>query len=240
MRTKPVLILKHIDIEGPGTLEDFLAKHHLRYQISSLYKANAFPENPGDYSAVISLGGPMSVYEEERYPFLRWENDFLQKTLAGDVPLLGICLGAQLVAKAAGARVSKNPVKEIGWFDVSLTDEGMQDPLFKGLGNKLRVFQWHGDTFEIPKEGRHLASSPLCRNQAFRVVQRAYGLQFHLEVDPGLITQWTEAYKEELANLNAPIDPEKLLWEARTHHKLYHTQAVTFYKNFFRLAQLVS
>lgn len=245
MHTKPVLILKHIDIEGPGTLADFLEKHHLHHHIANLYKVDAFPEKPEDYSAVVSLGGPMNVYEEERYPFLRWENDFLQKALKGDVPLLGICLGAQLVAKAAGAEVSKNPIKEIGWFDVSLTDEGLKDPVFKGLGNKLRVFQWHGDTFEIPKEGKHLASSTLCPNQAFRVgwqghPRRAYGLQFHLEVDQGIIAHWTEAYEEELATLSEPIKPEKLLWEARTNHKQYHTQAVTFYKNFFRLARLVS
>ncbi|HHT9120665.1 MAG TPA: type 1 glutamine amidotransferase [Candidatus Hypogeohydataceae bacterium YC41] len=240
MHTKPVLILKHIDIEGPGTLGEFLQKHHLRSQTCGLYKVNNSPEKPGDYSAIISLGGPMNVYEEDRYPFLRWENDFLQKAIKEDVPLLGICLGAQLIAKAAGARVSKNPVKEIGWSDVSLTDEGIRDPVLKSLGSKLRVFQWHGDTFEIPKEGTHLATSPLCTNQAFRVNQRAYGLQFHLEVDPGMIALWAEAYREELASLNGPIDPEKLLWEARTHHKQYHAQATTFYKNFFKLAQLIS
>ncbi len=245
VHAKPVLILKHIDIEGPGTLGDFLEKYHLPHQTLELYKDISFPDNPLDYSAVISLGGPMNVYEEERYPFLKWENGFLQKALKDDVPLLGICLGAQLIARAAGAKVSKNPVKEIGWFDVSLTDEGLRDPVFKGLSSKLHVFQWHGDTFEIPKEGKHLASSPLCMNQAFRVrwqghPRLAYGLQFHLEVDPGMITQWSEAYKEELATLNEPINPEKLLWEARTHHKHYHAQAITFYKNFFRLAQLIS
>jgi GMP synthase-like glutamine amidotransferase len=245
VHTKPVLILRHIDIEGPGTLGEFLEKHRLRYLTSDLYKIDTFPERPGDYSAVISLGGPMNVYEEEKYPFLRWENDFLQKALKEDVPLLGICLGAQLIAKAAEARVSKNPVKEIGWLDVSLTDEGIKDPIFKGLSNKLLTFQWHGDTFEIPKEGKHLASSPLCPNQAFRLgwqghPRLAYGLQFHMEVDQGMVALWAEAYKEELATLNPPIDPEKLLWEARTHHKHYHAQAVTFYKNFFRLAQLVS
>jgi GMP synthase-like glutamine amidotransferase len=240
VHTKPVLILKHIDIEGPGTLADFLDKHHLRHRTTKLYKGNTFPEKPEDYSAIISLGGPMNVYEEDRYPFLKWENDFLQRAIKGDVPVLGLCLGAQLIAKAAGARVSKNPVKEIGWFDVSLTSEGLKDPVFKSIGNKLHVFQWHGDTFEIPKEGAHLASSTLCQHQALKVGQRTYGLQFHLEVDEGIIALWAEAYKEELASLNTPINPEKLLWEARTNHKQYHAQATTFYKNFFRLAQLVT
>ena len=131
----------------------------------------------------------MNVYEEERYPFLRDETHFLQAAAARDLPVLGICLGAQMIAKAAGAAVTKNRVEEVGWSTVRLTGEGLADPLFRGLPADLPVFQWHGDTFAIPAGGALLATGSDCRNQAFRF-RRSYGLQFHLEADRRLLAEW--------------------------------------------------
>lgn len=238
---KSVLILQHIDIEGPGTLEDFLKKNHIPYLIASLFQsASSGLKEPQDYSAIISLGGPMNVYEEERYHFLRWEDGFLKKALKKGVPLLGVCLGAQLIAKAAGAQVKKAPTKEIGWYEISLTEEGSKDPLFQGLPRQLIVFQWHGDTFDVPKEGKWLAQSPLCPHQAFRYGDSAYALQFHLEVTQAMIAQWIEAYKGELESLKGTVDPEEMLWESAACAQAYNEQAERFYRNFFHLIRETS
>ena len=147
-----------------------------------------FP-SPRELDAVLSMGGPMNVYEEQQYPFLRDETRFLQEAAARDLPVLGICLGAQMIAKAAGAAVTKNRVEEVGWGTVSLTGEGLADPLFRGLPATLPVFQWHGDTFGIPAGGTLLATGEDCHHQALRF-RRSYGLQFHLEADRALLGDW--------------------------------------------------
>ena len=140
-------------------------------------------------SGLIVMGGPMGVYEEDRYPFLKPERDYIAKVVDAGKPVLGICLGSQLIAHALGARVYPNKKKEIGWYRVHLTSEGEKDPLMKGA-NAPWVFQWHGDTFDLPKGARRLASSTLCKNQAFRFGQNVYGLQYHLEVNKAMILDW--------------------------------------------------
>jgi len=110
--------------------------------------------------------------------------------MANGLPLLGLCLGSQQIARTLGAKVAPSPVKEIGWYDLTPTAAGRKDPLFVGLGNTQKIFQWHGDTFDIPDHAVRLASSPDCRNQAFRYGENVYGLQFHLEVDQPMIERW--------------------------------------------------
>ncbi len=195
---RPVLFLIQIEIEGPGRIADCLRQRGLTWEEVHLYRGDPLPDSLDPYSAVVPLGGPMNVYEEERYPFLRDEDRLLRRALTQETPILGLCLGAQLLAKAADAMVEKNPTAEIGWMDVDLLQPGQADPLFRGLPRRLPVFQWHGDTFELPQGAEWLASSERCAHQAFRVGRRAYGLQFHLEVTPAMVLQWTEAYLEDL------------------------------------------
>jgi GMP synthase (glutamine-hydrolysing) len=140
------------------------------------------------------------------------------------MPVLGICLGAQLIATALGAHVRRNPVKEIGWYDVTPTPEGEKDPLFSCFNGTEKIFQWHGDTFDIPHGAVHLATSPECANQAFRYGDRTYGLQFHLEVDEALIHRWlkTPVHMRELEDLDEPrFDPEHIT--AETHRYIDNT-----------------
>ncbi|MDR4503910.1 MAG: type 1 glutamine amidotransferase [Candidatus Scalindua sp.] len=230
-----VLIIKHIDIEGPGTIGEFLDEKGVPCRTIDLSEGEPLPESLGGVSAVIVLGGPMNVYEEERYPFLRKEDLFLRGVFEKGLPVLGFCLGAQLIAKAKGTTVKKNPVKEIGWFTVSLDKDALPDPLFQGFPEEFDVFQWHGDTFEIPDNATKLAGSALCSNQAFRVDGNVYGLQFHIEVTDDMVQQWINAYKDEIDSLKGSVDPEKIVSDTKVKFDNYRKHARLFGSNFLEL-----
>ena len=139
----------------------------------------------------------MSVHETEKYPFLADEITLIQDCLGSGVKLLGLCLGAQLIAKALGSRVINNSVKEIGWSTIKLTDEGKSSQMFQDFPEIFHVFQWHGDTFELPEGALHLAKSNVCENQAFSY-GNALALQFHMEVKADDVGAWCDAYQDEL------------------------------------------
>jgi GMP synthase-like glutamine amidotransferase len=205
------LVLQHIAVEGPGRLAPFLQQRGWTLETIALYAGEQLPAEPQDYHAIIIMGGPMGVYDEALYPFLRAEQTFLHRALAQHVPMLGICLGSQLLAKALGARVYRNGCKEIGWYTVDLTPDGRTDPLFRGLSSPVPVFQWHGDAFELPAGAVALASSAQCTYQAFRYGERVYGLLFHLELEPTMIHSWLAAFAEELTGVQAYIDPQQIV-----------------------------
>lgn len=204
-----ILVLQHVDCEGLGYFEEPLINGDFDLQFVKLYNNEPIPDISG-YSDLIVLGGYMNVYEEDEFPFLKEENQLIKQAIETNKPYLGICLGAQLLAKALEARVYKNEVKEIGFYDIELTEASTSDPLFGELPHDLEVFQWHGDTFDLPQNSELLATSAQCKNQAFRY-KNAYGLQFHLETTPEMISQWIELYKEELHTFDNSlvIDSEK-------------------------------
>ncbi|MCX8022614.1 MAG: type 1 glutamine amidotransferase [Syntrophorhabdaceae bacterium] len=186
------LFIKHVETEGPGYLEDFFRDNGFSTETIELSRGERIPNDLSEIDSVIILGGPMNVYEEDRYPFLVEEGDFIKKIIEEKIPLLGICLGAQLLAKACGAPVVRSPKKEIGWYRVNITDDGEKDPLFKGLERSFPVFQWHEDMFHIPTQGSLLARGRLCKNQAFKIGSSSYGLQFHIEVTEEMVESWLE------------------------------------------------
>lgn len=226
-----ILILKHIGIEGPGTLGDFLEQNNWQTKTIELENGEALP-SLDDCEAIISLGGPMNVYEEEKYHFLKDEDKFFKKAINKEIPILGICLGAQILAKACGAKVKKAPSQEVGWYKVDLTDKGRADSLFDDCASELTVFQWHEDTFEAPKESLLLAESNSCPNQAFKVGRCAYGLQFHVEVTAQIIESWINEYiKEEDRGINS----KNMLIDAYKRQEAYKRQARLVYLNFARI-----
>lgn len=191
-----VLILQNCQTERIGLYGDRLKELGIEHHTVHPYTGESFP--PLDlYDAIIVGGTPVSVNDMHRHNFLLKEGRFLKKALDQKKPVLGICFGAQLLARVLGAAVSRNPVMEIGAYPVRLTIAGQNDPLFNGFPTTFPVFHWHGDTFAIPFKARRLAMGRDCPNQAFRL-GRAIGLQFHLEITAAEVTRWAETYKGEL------------------------------------------
>ena len=160
-------------------------------------------------AGLVVLGGTMSANDGDRFPFLVAELDWIREAVRRQVPMLGICLGAQLLAKALGAAVFRNAQAEIGWYQVELLPDAAEDRLFRDRSARETVFHWHGDTFDLPAGSVHLARSPLCRHQAFRYGAMAYGLQFHVEMAPELMELWLREFDAcEPTCTGNNIDPE--------------------------------
>lgn len=228
-----IFIVKHIDIEGPGTFGDFLVEKKESFRTFELGAGDPLPD-PTIAKAVIVLGGPMNVYEEDKFPFLKEENEFIGEVLKQEIPYFGICLGSQLLAKAAGARVVRSPVKEIGWYRVALTPDGQKDPLLAGFREDEDVYHWHGDMFEIPANGVLLASGSGCPHQAFRVGKNAYGFQFHMEVTDKSIKEWCDEYSAT----DLPGRQEhctSMLKGYAEHKERFERQANRLYENFLNI-----
>ena len=220
-----VLIIKHEEIEGPGTLGYFFNSTHWEVETVELGNGGRLP-SLDRCEAIISMGGPMNVYEEDRFPFLGLETEFLKGAIDKTIPILGICLGAQLLAKSMDAEVRKAECEEIGWYNLKLTKEARSDPLFKGLSSGLEAFQWHEDTFDIPPRGHLLATSSNCKNQAMRIGVAAWGLQFHPEVTLQMIEDWIDYYQPGNFNRSNLIDG---YLEKRDR---YYAQGQRLYQNF--------
>jgi GMP synthase (glutamine-hydrolysing) len=207
---RTVLILRHMPQETGGTLETALTRAGLDVRYVDLFQETP-PSLPLDQaSGLVVLGGPMNVDEVDRYPFLGLDVQCIRQALDIRLPLLGVCLGAQLLAKALGAKVYPNTVKEIGWYQLDWLPAAADDPLFAQSG-ATTVYQSHGDTFDLPQGAVLLAQGASCRNQAFRWGQNAYGLQFHIEMTAAMIEQWLSEGEQsgELAALEH-ISPQAI------------------------------
>jgi GMP synthase (glutamine-hydrolysing) len=205
-----ILVFRHEPFEHLGLLAAPLAGnvtsfHYLDLDDSTT--AEGYPPVAERYQALIVLGGPMSA--NDPLPGLARELRQIREALEQGLPILGICLGSQLIAKALGARVYRNPKLEIGWEPVHLTPAGHSDPLFAGIDSPTTFFHWHGETFELPAGAEWLAYSEKCRHQAYRFGRNVYGLQFHPEVDAAMIDDWSRQPVNcaDAATLGHPLDP---------------------------------
>ena len=210
-----VLVLQHVGPETPGTIgEAFTGRGH-DLRTVRIHEGEAVPDTLGDAAALVVMGGPMGVYETDEHPHLGDEVRLIEEALRKGRPVLGVCLGSQLLAAALGARVESAEKKEIGWHEVTLTEEASEDPLWSGIDSPFMGFHWHGDVFELPEGATSLAGSAMTEHQAFRYGKNAYGFLFHMEVTPEVVERMTHAFAGELAEEG--LDGEKIREQAKKH-----------------------
>lgn len=236
---RKLLVFQHVPYEVLGTLDAQFRDAGFRIRYVNFSRFERVKLDVRRYNGLVVLGGPMSVNDTDRHPHLRQEMDALRVAIDAGLPVLGICLGAQLIAASLGAAVVRNPVREIGWSKVMPTPAGSRDPLFQHLGRSEQIFQWHGDTFHLPDGAELLAQTDACKNQAFRYAGNVYGLQFHLEVDQALIRRWlaTPAMRQEIETLDGAVNAETILEETSRYIgrsvRLSHAVFSTFINRFF-------
>jgi GMP synthase-like glutamine amidotransferase len=212
------LVLQHIACEPPGIYEDVMLERGWEVVRVELDEGEIAPPWQ-EVDAVVAMGGPMGAYDEGAFPWLVAEKRLIGDAVRAGAPFFGACLGVQLLASALGALVYPGTVAEVGVLPVTLTPAGRADTVFAGLPPAFPTLQWHGDTFDLPTGAIALASSPAYPNQAFRYGERAYGVQFHLEVDERLAAEWTEvpAYRASADAVLGPGGLERLLADFRAH-----------------------
>ena len=195
------LILQHLEIEPAALIEVVMADAGHAIDTVHIDRGEAVPSQLDGYDGVVVMGGPMSA-NDTHLSYVVNELTLLGKAVEADFPVLGICLGAQILARAAGAEIVASPVRELGWYPVQRTWESAADPIFRRLPDDgLMVFQWHGETFTLPECATLVATHPAVPHQAFRIGSSQYGLQFHIEVDAKIIDSWMEAGESERAEL---------------------------------------
>ena len=238
-----ILVIQHAAHEGPGTFADEMKKQNFTWDTFMASNDAIFPSSAKleEYGGLLIMGGPMGVYEEEKYTWIRKELLVIQEALRQKKPILGVCLGAQMLAKAAGGggRVYPGPKKEIGWYPIRLDDWFYKrNPLFFQIDQTKphMVFQWHGDAFDIPTEGYRLAWNDNYMNQAFCFQGNAVGIQFHVEMTEEMIRDWLsgEEVKRQVAETGS--DPDQIIAEIPKHLPALRE---TCHKIFYGFASLV-
>lgn len=207
--TMRVRVFQHVPFEGLGSIQAWLAQKQAVVQYTRFYESPNLSDSQ-DLDLLIVMGGPMSVNDEAVLPWLAAEKRFIAAAIQAGKPVLGVCLGAQLIARATGARVFPGPEREIGWFDITRVDPGADSFVFPAL---VKVFHWHGETFDLPQGALRLACSAGCENQAFQLGERVIGLQFHLETTPQSADAMILNGRDELT-AGKYVQPEALLRQA--------------------------
>jgi len=235
---KTALILQHTAEERGGLFEEVLLELGWGLEVLPLFAGADLPASLNGFGLTLVMGGPMSANQEKAYPFLKKEIPFLRKALKMEEPVLGICLGAQLMAKALGARVYPGPHKEIGWYWLGQTPSARNDPLFSLLDPYFMVFQWHGETFDLPPGADCLASNPAYPQQAFRWGEVAYGFQFHLEMTQPMLQTWLDSWGGEIKKARPqPNTAQDILRDAAIYLERLQSQARRVILAYLRLLE---
>ena len=228
------LVIQNCRTEDVGLYESYLQDSGIKYHVHYAYTGKEFP-SAARFEAFIVGGTPISIYDADRHDFLKREMAYLKTVVERDKPYLGICAGAQLLARLLGAEVRRNPVMEIGSYNVRLTTAGRKHRLFAGFPDTFPVFQWHGDTFDVPNRGRLLVEGTDCQNQAFSY-NSSLGLQFHLEVTSQSASKWADEYRSELKQVGKT--KRQVVNECKIIEKQTRELAYKLIENFFRQADL--
>lgn len=215
MQRGEVLVLQHVAHETPGILAPALAAKGLALKFACPFRGEPVPRELAGAAALVVMGGPMGVYEADHFPYLRDEMKLIEQALKNGCPVLGICLGSQLLARTLGAEVKKGSRKEIGWHRVTLTEDGLLDGLFKGLESSFVGFHWHGDVFDVPAGAVSLVQSDLTPCQVFRHGASAYGVLFHMEVTVDIVRAMVQAFPDDLREVG--LAASSVLQEADDH-----------------------
>ena len=220
---KPIAIFRYVAIEGPGYLAEFLDERNIPWQLIAIDAGDSVPQDISAYSALVFMGGPMSVNDD--LPWIPKAESLIRDAVAQDIPLLGHCLGGQLISMALGGKVSRNPVKEIGWGEVMVSDNDVAHRWFSELHN-FPAFHWHGETFSLPQGAIHLLSSEHCNNQAYAIGKHLV-LQCHIEMTAEMIAAWCEAGADEIeANHASPGVQSVSNMRLQTNNALPHMKHV--------------
>lgn len=209
-----VIVLQHAQSENLGIIADALNSRGVPFEYLRTFEGQAIPSGVDEAAGLIVMGGPMGVYETDRYPFLRQEMKLMEAFLKAERPILGVCLGSQLLAAALGAAVRKGRKKEIGWFEIQLNAAASQDSLWNGQRTPFVAYHWHGDIFDLPKGAVALASSDLTPVQSYRFGKAAYGVLFHLEVTENHIRKMLDEFTGEIREEN--LSAGKILEESKS------------------------
>jgi GMP synthase-like glutamine amidotransferase len=222
---KPIYIFRHITCEGLGYFGEYLNRYQIPSRLIAIDLGDSVPTSIADMGGLVFMGGPMSV--NDPLPWIDAELKLIRQAQQADLPVLGHCLGGQLIAKALGATVQANAVREIGWHDVQ--QSAQSSPWLAGLPLSFEAFHWHGETFDIPEGAVHLLESQWCRHQAF-AHGRMLALQFHLEMTDHMVKEWANLYRRELANPSASIQShDAMLSDLETRIKMLQAIADVIY-----------
>lgn len=202
--------LQHVPFEGLGSIADWAKERCCLVTSTKFYQVDSLPKLEG-IDLLLLMGGPMGIYDENQFPWLKSEKSFIKEAIESGIKIVGICLGAQLLADCLGARVFQNDVKEIGWFPVNKTPTAESTIFGELLPSQFDAFHWHGETFDLPPRAVHLAESKACQNQSFLVDDRILGLQFHLEVTEKSVSSLIENCSHELIDAPGIQKAEEML-----------------------------
>lgn len=212
----PVTILRHIECEGPGYLEKTLKKYKIPTQLIAIDLGNPVPQDIKNTSGLIIMGGPMSANDNDEW--IKNEILLIRKAIDQNLPVLGHCLGGQFIARALGAKITQNPIKEIGWLPVFAAEKADNPGWVKQFKTPQMVFHWHGETFELPEGAELLLSSKDCTNQAFRYKENVYAFQCHIEMTRDMIDEWSTLYADEISAPSDTIQPKSSMMQSTEKH----------------------
>lgn len=215
-----IQILQHVPFEGPGNIEKWTLEKGHTLGITRLYAQEQFPPLE-QFDMLVVMGGPMSVHDEHHYTWLKAEKWFIRQVIEAEKPVLGVCLGAQLIAEVLGGRVLAGKEKEIGWFPIELEPTAGAHPALSGWPSQLTVYHWHGETFTLPEGAQRVAGSKICKNQGFIYKNRVFALQFHLETTEDGVHNLIEYCGDELCDAHYIQSAEQQLGERKHYVELY-------------------